>query len=275
MANIASISRNDLEKRRKKLRRQRQFKILQRIWQTTAVSGLAGGLLWVAIQPMWVIRTAEDIIVDGNQLISTKTIQSKLSVTYPQSLWRIEPTKIRQMLVTQPAIASATVNRRLFPPGLVVRVEERIPVAIARQSTGSENQTKVIGLLDEKGVLIPVDNYAKTQNIPSLQVIGNPEQYQEYWPQILRSIRQSVVPISEVNFQDPTNLILTTDLGIVHLGTIDTNFSEALMRLGEMRDIYTKAQVQPEQVEYINLRNPDTPMLQMKQKKPKSRPQSS
>ncbi len=274
MADIASISRNDLETRRKKLRRQRQFKNLQRIWQTTAVSGLAGGLFWVAIQPMWVIRNAEDIIVNGNQLISTQTIQSKLSIDYPQSLWRIEPAKIRQRLVTQPAIASATVNRRLFPPGLVVRVEERIPVAIARQAVGSDNQTQVIGLLDADGVLIPVDNYAPTQNLPNLQVIGNPEQYKEYWSKILPSIRQSIVPISEVNFQDPTNLILTTDLGIVHLGNIDTNFSEALMRLGEMRDIYTKGQVRPEQVEYINLRNPETPMLQMKQKK-QSKSQSS
>lgn len=274
MADIASISRNDLETRRKKLRRQRQFKNLQRIWQTTAVSGLAGGLFWVAIQPMWVIRNAEDIIVNGNQLISTQTIQSKLSIDYPQSLWRIEPAKIRQRLVTQPAIASATVNRRLFPPGLVVQVEERIPVAIARQAVGSDNQTQVIGLLDADGVLIPVDNYAPTQNLPNLQVIGNPEQYKEYWSKILPSIRQSIVPISEVNFQDPTNLILTTDLGIVHLGNIDTNFSEALMRLGEMRDIYTKAQVRPEQVEYINLRNPETPMLQMKQKN-QSKSQSS
>lgn len=274
MADIASISRNDLETRRKKLRRQRQFKNLQRIWQTTAVSGLAGGLFWVAIQPMWVIRNAEDIIVNGNQLISTQTIQSKLSIDYPQSLWRIEPAKIRQRLVTQPAIASATVNRRLFPPGLVVQVEERIPVAIARQAVGSDNQTQVIGLLDADGVLIPVDNYAPTQNLPNLQVIGNPEQYKEYWSKILPSIRQSIVPISEVNFQDPTNLILTTDLGIVHLGNIDTNFSEALMRLGEMRDIYTKAQVRPEQVEYINLRNPETPMLQMKQKN-RSKSQSS
>lgn len=270
MADIASVSRNDLEGRRKKLRRQRQFKLLQRIWQTVAASGLAGGLLWVAIQPMWVLKTPEDVTINGNQLISDQTIQSKLAVSYPQSLWRIEPTKIRQALLNQPAIATAIVNRRLFPPGLVVKVEERIPVAIALQSAGSENQPKTLGLLDVNGILIPIDDYTQTNNLPKLQVIGNPKQYHDYWNSVYKSIRQSLVPIQTINFQDPNNLVLQTELGVVHLGAVSTDITEPIIRLGEMRNIYKDGKVKPEQVEYINLRNPDTPLLKTKDQPAKS-----
>lgn len=270
MADIASVSRNNLDQRRKKLRHQRKVKALQRIWQTVAVSGLAGGLLWVAIQPMWVLRQSADVVVNGNSLIATQTIQSKLPLSYPLSLWRVEPAEIRQALLSQPAIASVIVNRRLFPPGLVVRVEERVPVAVAQKITGVDNQPQTIGFVDADGVSIPVDAYSQSSNLPKLRVLGNPELYGDYWHLVYDAIRQSLVPVQEVNFQDPANVILNTDLGKVHLGIVDGDIAEAIRKLGEMRNIYQKDKVRREQVEYINLRNPETPLLQMK--RPSSKP---
>jgi hypothetical protein len=43
MAGILSVSRTNLAKRRQKLRRQRQLKILQAIWRTLAVTFILGG----------------------------------------------------------------------------------------------------------------------------------------------------------------------------------------------------------------------------------------
>jgi cell division septal protein FtsQ len=65
MADIASVSRTDLTQRRKRLRRQRRVKIIQMIWQTMAVGGLAGTLLWGAIQPIWVLKTPESIEISA------------------------------------------------------------------------------------------------------------------------------------------------------------------------------------------------------------------
>ncbi|MFN7660315.1 MAG: cell division protein FtsQ/DivIB, partial [Dolichospermum sp.] len=53
MAGILSVSRTNLAQRRQKLRRQRQIKVIQAIWRTVAVTGIASALLWVAIHPIW------------------------------------------------------------------------------------------------------------------------------------------------------------------------------------------------------------------------------
>ena len=123
MAGMVSVSRTDLQVRRHKLRRQRQMKIIQAIWQTSAVSSLLGGLLWVASQPMWVLSAPKQIeIVNGSSSLSPEAISSLLVLSYPQSLWRIEPSLIADSLTKQPTIAKASVKRRLFPPGLIIDI---------------------------------------------------------------------------------------------------------------------------------------------------------
>ncbi|BAZ39578.1 polypeptide-transport-associated domain-containing protein FtsQ-type [Calothrix sp. NIES-4101] len=268
MADIASVSRTDLTQRRNKLRRQRRVKIIQRIWQTVAVSGLAGTLLWGAIQPNWVVKAAKDIEVSGNQLLSDEAVQSRIALSYPQSMWKIEPSQIAESLQKQPAIAHANVTRRLLPPGLVVEIQERIPVAIAvgmeRNSSNDTVTEKTLGVLDITGVLIPTDSYnssnAKVQ-LPTLKAIGIPEQYRQFWGQVYQTISRSSVKISEIDWRDPSNLILKTELGKVHLGTPNSRLQEKFKVLLQMTQL--PAQVNTNQIEYIDLKDPDSPMIQI------------
>lgn len=142
MAGIISVSRTDLAQRRKRLRRQRQMKIIQAIWRTFAITGLAGGLLWVAVQPVWVLKTPKQVVMkSGNQLLSDETAKSLLVLSYPQSLWRIEPAAIANSLKKQPTIAQAIVRRRLFPPGLNIEIQERVPVAVTQTPSGQNQAT--------------------------------------------------------------------------------------------------------------------------------------
>ncbi|WP_016949005.1 cell division protein FtsQ/DivIB [Anabaena sp. PCC 7108] len=297
MAGIVSVSRRDLAQRRKKLRQQRQIKILQTIWRTSAVCGLAGGLLWLTIQPMWVLKAPTQIVMkSGKQLFSEQTIRSLLVLSYPQSLWRIEPNAIAESLKQQPTIAQATVSRRLFPPGLIIEVQERVPVAVAQTSKQqktidcransqssanspgenpqncSPNSSTVskkgdIGLIDAHGVLMPLEKYTflnPTEKLPSLKVIVSPQQSRPYWTQLYQAISQSSLKITEIDYQDPTNLILKTELGNVHLGLPSTQLPEQIRVLAQMRHL--PAKFNPGQIEYINLKNPDFPSVQMNQK---------
>lgn len=296
MAGIVSISRKDLAQRRKKLRRQRQMKIIQTIWRTFAVSGLAGGLLWLIIQPMWVLKAPTQIVMtSGNQLLSEQTIQSLLVLSYPQSLWRIEPSAIAETLEQQPAIAKATVSRRLFPPGLVIEIQERFPVAITHtlplsktstcntqpqssdksaakptlsclQNSSSQRKQTDVALLDASGALIPLEKYTSlnpTGKLPSLKVVGSPEQYRPYWTQIYQAVSQSSVKIMEIDCQDPTNLILKTELGNVHLGVPNAQLPQKIKVLVQMRHL--PAKFNPGQIAYIDLKNPDSPLVQVNQ----------
>ncbi|MEH1819567.1 MAG: FtsQ-type POTRA domain-containing protein [Nostoc sp.] len=271
MAGIISVSRTDLAQRRQKLRRQRQMKIIQAIWRTFAITGLAGGLLWVAVQPVWILKAPKQIVMkSGNKLLSDQTTQSLLVLSYPQSLWRIEPSAIANSLKKQPTIAQAIVRRRLFPPGLIIEIQERVPVAVT-QTRG--NKKVIIGLLDASGAWMPLEKYTSlnpTKKLPNLRVIGSAKQYCSYWTQLHEAVSRSPVKIMEINCQNPTNLILKTELGNVHLGVPGPQLSEQIKVLAQMRPLATK--FNSGQIEYIDLKNPEYPLVQMNQKDQKLTP---
>ncbi|MEH1849954.1 MAG: FtsQ-type POTRA domain-containing protein [Nostoc sp.] len=271
MAGIISVSRTDLAQRRQKLRRQRQMRIIQAIWRTFAITGLAGGLLWVAVQPVWMLKAPKQIVMKlDNKLLSDKTAQSLLVLSYPQSLWRIEPSAIANSLKKQPTIAQAHVKRRLFPPGLIIEIQERVPVAVT-QTPGNKKVT--IGLLDASGVWMPLEKYTSlnpTKKLPNLRVISSPKQYCLYWTQLYQAVSQSPVKVMEIDCQNPTNLILKTELGNVHLGSPGPQLSEQIKVLAQMRSLAAK--LNSSQIEYIDLKNPEFPLVQMNQKIPKLTP---
>lgn len=262
MTFIVSVSRQDLAQRRQKLRRQRQARIITAIWRTFAVTCFAGGLFWISVQPIWVLQSPRQIVMkSGNHLLPEKTIKSLLKLSYPQSLWRIQPDAIAKSLQQQPAIAQVYVSRRLFPPGLMINIEERVPVAIAQRLPQSTNS---LGLIDAKGVWMPLEKYISLSGnlkLPILRVIGSPEQYQPYWFELYQALSQSYVKVTEVDCQDSSNLILKTELGKVHLGIANTQLNEKIKVLSQIRHLPSKLNLS--QVEYIDLKNPAIPLVQM------------
>jgi len=48
----------DYVARRKQLRKQRRLRIFQRVWQLVFITGLTGGMLWVAVLPEWQLRSS-------------------------------------------------------------------------------------------------------------------------------------------------------------------------------------------------------------------------
>lgn len=268
MSSIDSVSRSELTQRRKILRTERRMKMFQTIWRTLAVTSMAGGLIWATTRPIWVLRESNQVIVEGNQLLADQVIKSFLPLSYPQSLLRIEPEAIAQTLEAQPTIADATVTRRLFPPEITVQVKERVPVAVAvtiTKATSTSNSTS-IGFLDATGVLIPIQSYLSSERklrLPKLKVIGSLEQYRPYWVQLYQAVSRSPVKVIEINCQDPANIILKTELGMVHLGAYSSKLTTQLKVLDQMRRLPTK--VTSSQVAYIDLTNPETPSVQMNQ----------
>ncbi|MBN3870280.1 cell division protein FtsQ/DivIB [Nostoc sp. JL33] len=271
MAGIISVSRTDLAQRRQKLRRHRQMRIIQAIWRTFAITGLAGGLLWVVVQPVWMLKAPKQIVMkSGNKLLTDETAQSLLVLSYPQSLWRIEPSAIANSLKKQPTIAQAIVRRRLFPPGLNIEIQERVPVAVTQTAS---NKKVTIGLLDASGVWMPLEKYTSlnpTRKLPNLRVIGLPKQYCLYWTQLHQAVSQSPVKVMEIDCRNPTNLILKTELGDVHLGVPGPQLSEQIKVLAQMRPLAAK--FNSGQIEYIDLKNPELPLVQMNQENQKLTP---
>ena len=279
MTNFSSISRADLTARRKRLRWQRRLRAVQSAWRLILVMGLAGGAIWTMTLPGWVIRASNQVEIEGNELLSADGVRSLLPITYPKSLWELEANSMARQLEARGPIAKAVVTRHLFPPSLTVAVQERRPVAIAYSATASSSQPlspgsappdSPVGLLDTTGAWIPLENYTTIDpsiQLPTLRVIGIDRQYRTQWAALYRDLNAyqtrspNSVKILEINWSNPANLILTTDLGAVHLGAYDRRFSEQLRALTQMQQLPEKIDIA--KLVYIDLTNPKTPLVQM------------
>lgn len=247
-------------------------KVLLYIWQTLAVSGILGGLLWAMTLPNWILRDSHQIMIEGNHLLPKQVILALLPLDYPRSLLQISPEAIANAMESHAAIADVTVIRKLFPSRLIVQVQERVPVAsaITKLSSGTTPQPQAsTGLIDQNGDWIALQSYPPQSRhlFKSLQllVIGVPEYYRSYWTPLYQAISHSPVKITEIDCQDPGNLILKTELGIVHLGPYTPRLTEQLKVLDRMRQL--PSQIHSSQIAYIDLKNPSTPSVQTYQLK--------
>ena len=142
----------------------------------------------------------------------------------------------------------------------MVKIQERQPVAIAYQNHQP-------GYIDQEGVFIAKSFYEKTpQKLPtfSLKVFGYGPQYQQYWPEVYNLIKDFPVKVSEINWQNPSNLVLTTELGKVYLGAISPQFGRQLKQLGQLRSL--SSYIPLSEIVYIDLSNLEVPTVQLKQK---------
>lgn len=268
MTQITSVSQTELASRRQQLQQARRLKIIQTLWRTLAISGITGGVVWIITLPGWVISQPEQVAIAGNKLLASQTVRKLLPINYPQSLFRLEPQSLAIALESTGPIAKAKVSRQVFPPRLTVEVIEREPVAIAvpRKTTRLTPNTppESIGLLDIQGIWMPLENYNTLDPaaLPSLKLIGARENYLPYWSQLYPPLHQSTVKITEVDWQNPKNIILHTELGMVHCGSFSPQFAKQLKTLDRMRQL--PKQINPSQIAYIDLKNPDAPSIQFK-----------
>ncbi len=272
MQRISPISRVAVTQRTKQLRRQRWWRGMQIIWRSLWVFVLAGILIWLLIQPQWVIDRPEQVIIRGNQLFSDTAIQSILPLKYPQSLMKIQPEEMASQLEAKGPIASAVITRNLLPPSLIIQITERNPVAISIPNPDippSSNQTSpqsaptlttTEGLIDETGVWMPRASYtALGLPLPNLKVIGLDEKIRPQWQEIYQIITSSQAQVTEIDFRNPSNLILTTSLGKVHIGRYGQNFTKQLGILATLPQ--ANPPLDPSKIAYINLRNVDRPHI--------------
>lgn len=231
------------------------------MWRLLAVGSLAAGCFWLLLLPYWSLRDQVQVKIVGNRLLSAEQIRSLLPLSYPQAVWKLPAQQLSNRLEAAAPIADARVTRQLFPPTLTVAVSERQPVASAPTEQGA-------GFLDAEGVWIPQSFYSKSGKQwkpPTLQVLGFEAAYRPYWQQMYPLLSHSAVKISAVDWRNPQNLILKTELGTAHLGAYTPEFPQKLARLSQMRQLPKRLSLS--RLTYIDLTNPSAPTLTVKPQK--------
>jgi len=251
----------EIRQRRLALKRQRQVRILQSLWQLLLISSLTGGLIWASFLPKWGIRQSQQVQIQGNQYLSTEALHQILTPTSSDSVIILSPQQITNRLQRQAPIKQATVARDLYPPQLTIAVDERKPVAVTVANPNTVNPLGK-GYLDATGVWMPKESYRSSAKLTSsLKVIGYRPQYRFQWAQIYPQLQASPVDIQAVNWQNPANLILETELGKVHLGGNTAILSQQLQLLAKLKNLPEK--VPPKEIRYINLKNPDFILIEL------------
>ena len=260
MADLASVSRRQLMKRRQMLKQERRIHLGQSFWRLLALAGLTGLILWGITRPIWVVRSPRQIQVRGNQLLSDALLQDLVPLDYPQSLLEIQPEAIAQQLRQRAPLLAVEVDRQLLPPGLKVTVQERVPVAVVLPDQLGDG--KPAGLIDAQGAWMPLTSFGlgpTAEQLPGLQVRGLQPQFQRYWPQVYATIHHSPVAVQSIDWSDPTNLVLATDLGIVHLGPYSPDLEQQLATLDKMRNLPNH--MPSSAIAYIDLSKPSQPAI--------------
>ncbi len=267
MASIASVRQRRLMRKRKRLRDRRRRQWLQASWRLLVSMGLAAGSVWAATLPNWMVQTPQQVQIRGNHLLSTTDIRELASLSYPQSILRLSPETIADKIEKNPLIAQASVSRELFPPAIAIQVTERQPVAVAKipnsaSKAPAASVSQSIGVLDAEGRWFPLKGLsADAKELPDLTTIGFPSVYRSQWQQVYQAIAEAPFTVHEINWQNPNNIILKTEIGTVHLGPFQKQFRQQLQQLERLRRLPN--QMPQGEIAYIDLRNPDEPRIQL------------
>jgi cell division protein FtsQ len=192
MTNLATPSPEELADRRRTLKRQRRIRNLQHLWRIVAITGLAASTIWLIRNPFWLLlRDRQQVIIDGNEMLSDDAIYQVLALDYPQRIFDIQPEQLVERLRTEAPVAYAQVNRQLFPPRVEITLQERIPVAVTVPSRPlADNPPTPMhqpGLLDSEGYWIAQSAVVGLEQdfaLPTLKVRGFHVRYRSQWSQL-------------------------------------------------------------------------------------------
>ncbi|WP_030006809.1 cell division protein FtsQ/DivIB [Picosynechococcus sp. NKBG042902] len=265
MTEITMATREQLREQRKQKQRQRTLRWFQGLWRSLALIGLAYGAFWVLDRPDWIIKSAAQITIEGNQVLPAERIRPLIPLTYPQPILTLKPQELEQAIEAQGAIAEALVSRRLVPPSLAIQVQERFPVARSQTPISSQGDRPLEpGYLDAEGQWFPAAVYeplSEYQPLPTLEVTGIRELQLPLWSELYRTLGRSPVEILSINWQDSNNLILNTELGSFHLGPDLTQLEAQLKAIAKLQQTLGTT-IPAQDIQYIDLQNPDEPIIQ-------------
>jgi cell division protein FtsQ len=217
---------------------------------------------YVRTSPRFEISSARDVVVEGNQHVSSDEVMAALGLPaddsrYGINIFRLSLDQMRDRVESIAWVKSATVTRAL-PHRLVVQVKERTPVAFV--NVGGQ-----VKLVDADGVILEKPEHGSF----AFPVIGGLDQatdpadrrarlgtYETFMQQLSKQAGTSGWMVSEVNLSDPDDLKAVLVQGdetiLVHFGHQDfaERFQDFLTLIPEMRR--TSARIYSVDLRYRN-----------------------
>ena len=192
------------------------LKITQ-IWRIIFYLSMSTSLGLLLVTKGWEAIDKNQIYIKGAIQTPREEILAAMKLDLPKAILEINPKQIEENIHRDLSLQAVSVNRRLAPLSLEVKIVERIPKAFALRR-GKNGQEK--GMIDEKGYWIPIFKSAQSK-APSLELIidGWSQQNQKLISIILRNEQKLGSQLKRIIFKPNGNIVLQTeDFLFIYLG---------------------------------------------------------
>jgi len=183
------------------------------------------------------------------------------SLYFPIRLIFIETNLIEKELKQNLSLKNVSVNRELFPFGLKVHINSRIPIAYGERIIKDE---KILGFIDKDGTFINKNN-ADEKNLKKLkiQVFGWKENFKKILSDIFIALENYEFEIVKITFSpDGFLTVEEKDLKTIFLGFKPDLINYQLQIINNLKNEFEKNSFAIK-IDNIDLTNPNKPKIKV------------
>ena len=203
----------------------------------------------------------QDIRISGSKLFTKYDLINNSSLELPIQLINIETKFLEKELKQNLSLKNVSVNRQIFPFGLKIQIQTRIPIAYGEKLI---NKTKILGFIDEDGIFIN-KQYADKNNLNKLtiQVFGWEKKFKKILSEILMAKDNYEFEVSEISFSPNGFLtIKEKDLNTILLGFNPNLINYQLQIINNLKKEFKKNNF-PKKIDNIDLTDPNKPKIKV------------
>jgi len=203
----------------------------------------------------------QDIRITGSELFSQNDVINNSSLKFPIRLIFVKTNLLEKELKQNLSLKNVSVNRELFPFGLKVHIDSRIPIAYGERIL---NEEKISGFIDKEGIFIEKQNAdKKTLNKLTIEVFGWKEKFKKILSEIFIAIDNYELEIVKINFSSDGFLTVEEkDLKTIFLGFKPNLINYQLQIINNLKNEFKKNSFSKE-IDNIDLTNPNKPKIKV------------
>ena len=203
----------------------------------------------------------QDIRISGSELFSQNDLLNNSSLKFPIRLILIKTNFLEKELKQNLSLKNVSINRELFPFGLSIHINTRIPIAYGE---GIINNEKILGFIDKDGIFIHKQNLdEKNLNKLTIKVFGWKEKFKKILSEIFIAMDNYELEIVKINFSSDGFLTVEEkDLKTIFLGFKPNLINNQFQKINYFKNEFKKNSFS-KKIDNIDLTNPGKPKIKV------------
>ena len=203
----------------------------------------------------------QDIKISGSELFSQNDVVINSSLKFPVRLIFVRTNLLEKELKQNLSLKNVSIKRELFPFGLKVHLNTRIPIAYGERTLNDE---KISGFIDKEGIFINKQNAeGKSLSKFSTKVFGWKEEFKNLLSEIFNAQENYDIELAKIIFSP--NGFLTVeekDLKTIFLGFNPNLINYQLLIINNLKSEFKKNNFS-EKIDNIDLTDPNKPKIKV------------